>query len=54
MANDSEKMSLSEFHDWFTRRINRRAMIGGAAAMAAGVAGAGMFRGDVERRPGWW
>jgi hypothetical protein len=51
MANDSEKMSLAEFHDWFTRRLSRRTVFGGAAAVAAGALGAGMIRGDAGAAP---
>ncbi|MEA2593584.1 MAG: oligopeptide transport system substrate-binding protein, partial [Thermomicrobiales bacterium] len=51
MANDSGPISESEFLELLKRRLHRRAVLGGAAAAAAGAFGAGMFRGDATAAP---
>ncbi|HKG26485.1 MAG TPA: ABC transporter substrate-binding protein, partial [Thermomicrobiales bacterium] len=51
MANDSEKLEQPTIDDVLQRRVPRRTVLGGAAAAAAGVLGAGMLRGEAGAAP---
>jgi ABC-type transport system substrate-binding protein len=51
MANDSEKTTPFTVDDVLRRRIPRRTVLGGAAAAAAGVLGAGMLGGGAVAAP---
>ncbi len=51
MTNDSDTVDRAENSELLRQRLDRRKLLGGAAATAAGVVGAGLLRGDAAAAP---